>query len=586
MKELPNWLQQWAQGDRNERQKETGAVTRSEQPLYLGRLSSRRLAARALTALSQAESRFSQGELERIRSALDVIPAVSYEIWYKVGMILQGLQWVRSDGSDCGLELWDEWSATVGEKYPGAGGIEAKWSSFGRAGRGGLGLGSLFALAQDHGWQGVEAAHGEKYGTAPPADAINGHVSASAVLPNGLGEPSSQTIYFDLNDAGLPKPTAKNARTAIKALGITCAHDTFHDRMTVGGQVLQQFTGEISDNTVHMLRLMVEQTYRFDAKLENLHDAVVELALQNQFDPVADYLDALQWDGVPRVEAWLSTYLQALDGRLMRAMGKAVLVAAVRRVYEPGTKFDQIIVLEGPEGKNKSTAIRTLAGDENFSDQTILTLNDRQQQEQMEGVWLYEIADLTGISRAEVEKVKAFASRQIDRARAAYARKRTDRPRRCIFFATTNERTYLASQTGNRRFWPIACGHIDVVGLRRDRNQLWAEACVMEARGDSIELHESLWGDAAALQEARREVDPWDMVIEHLEDNHFTIKDWPDEWRITNLDLLQNVFKIPTDRQYAVTAKRVAYAMLRAGWGESKLIKVGGKVFRGYGKPK
>lgn len=587
---LPDWLKEWMLSGGSANKNETKQLQTIERPAYLERLGSRGLAARALAAIREAESTWSGQEQKRIESALTAIPADNYESWYKIGMILQSLQWIRSDGSDCGLELWDAWSSTCDAKYPGRGGLEAKWQSFGRGNRSGLGLGTLFALAQDHGWSGGEV-HADVIMPGANAHAgMNGHAAAPAVLPNGLanglGAPSSQPIYFDVNDAGFPKPTAKNARAAIQALGIACSHDTFHDRMTVGGRVLNQFVGEISDNTVHVLRVMIEQTYRFDPKLENLHDAVVELALQNQFDPVADYLDGLQWDGTQRLDTWLVRYLGAMDTPLVREMGRKVLMAAVRRVYEPGTKFDQIIVLEGPEGKNKSTAVRILAGDENFSDQTILTLNDRQQQEQMEGVWLYEIADLTGISRADVEKVKAFASRQIDRARAAYARKRTDRARRCIFFATTNEQKYLASQTGNRRFWPIACGHVDVDGLRRDRDQLWAEACAVEAVGGSIGLAEAMWGAAREMQEARREVDPWDMALENLELHHCTIKDHPREWRIVGADLLQNVLKIPMDRQYNVTAKRLAYAMERAGWEGSKPIRVGDKVWKGYTKPK
>jgi predicted P-loop ATPase len=102
-----------------------------------------------------------------------------------------------------------------------------------------------------------------------------------------------------------------------------------------------------------------------------------------------------------------------------------------------------------------------------------LNVHDREAQEQLEGVWLHESADLTGLKKAEVEKVKAFASRQIDRARPAYGRVREDRPRRCTQWATTNDNAYLASQTGNRRFWPLPVGRIDIEALRRDRDQFY-----------------------------------------------------------------------------------------------------------------
>ena len=132
-----------------------------------------------------------------------------------------------------------------------------------------------------------------------------------------------------------------------------------------------------------------------------------------------------------------------------------MLVAACRRARVPGCKFDFITVLEGPEGIDKSTAIRVLAGDDNFNDQSILGASDKEVQEQLEGTWMHENADLAGMRRADVEQVKAFASRQIDRARPAYGRVREDRPRRSIEWATTNNETYLLSQTGNRRWWRL-----------------------------------------------------------------------------------------------------------------------------------
>ena len=146
-------------------------------------------------------------------------------------------------------------------------------------------------------------------------------------------------------------------------------------------------------------------------------------------------------------------------------------------------------MLEGVEGTEKSTAIEVLAGKENFSDQSILGMRDQQQQECLCGRWFYEIADLTGMRRAEGEHVKAFASRT--------------QPRRCVLFATTNDDTYLKSQTGNRRFWPVKTEVIDIKALRLDRGQLFAEAADLEASGMSIVLPRELWEAARVEQDAR-----------------------------------------------------------------------------------
>jgi hypothetical protein len=220
----------------------------------------------------------------------------------------------------------------------------------------------------------------------------------------------------DLGKGGKPTATCANARAAITALGIECRYDVFHDRKLVGGHAIEQWAGELSDHACHMVRVLIKATYGFDPRKENTHDAAIQLCLQRQFDPVRDFLDSLTWDSKKRLSNWLSKYLGAEENSLNDAIGRLALVAAVRRVRQPGCKFDQIIVLEGPEGTGKSTGIEILAGQENFSDQTIIGPDDRQQQEAVRGVWLFEIADLAGMSKADVDRTKAFASRLSDRA--------------------------------------------------------------------------------------------------------------------------------------------------------------------------
>jgi predicted P-loop ATPase len=151
------------------------------------------------------------------------------------------------------------------------------------------------------------------------------------------------------------------------AFGIVCTYDEFHDRMLVGGEPVHQWAGELSDAVTVILRQMIVDHFDFDAGKDNIADAATELCLENRFDPIVDYLDSLDWDGTPRLDAWLITYLGADDTPINRAIGKLTLVAAVRRARKPGCKFDHILVLEGSEGTMKSTSIVVLAGIENFS---------------------------------------------------------------------------------------------------------------------------------------------------------------------------------------------------------------------------
>jgi hypothetical protein len=198
-------------------------------------------------------------------------------------------------------------------------------------------------------------------------------------------------------------------------------------------------------------------------------------------------------------------------------------------------------------------------------------------------------ADLAGMRRADVEHVKAFASRQVDRARPAYGRVREDRPRRSIEWGTTNNDEYLLSQTGNRRIWPLKTGKIDIEALRRDRESLLGEAAAYEAAGESITLDPSLWGDARKAQEQRRVADPWEDVVRRMSigvfDNlHIIHRAGDGNERTASADVLLHVLQIPMAQQTTAHGQRLANAMKRAGWGRNSSGNVtnNGVPVRGY----
>ena len=212
-------------------------------------------------------------------------------------------------------------------------------------------------------------------------------------------------------------------------------------------------------------------------------------------------------------------------------------------------------------GKQNRQAVKILASEENFSDQHILGASDKEQQEAFTGVWLHEIAELAGMKRTDVERIKQFASRTEDRARPAYGRLRVDMKRRGIFIATTNEDIYLKSETGNRRFWPIETGHIDLTKLKADRDQLWAEAAWQEGRGVSIELPVALRGEAAEQQELRRETDSWvSLVVAAIETQ-------TDKKDTSIIDILTSgPFRLSASEIRQVEQNRVARILKRLGF--------------------
>jgi predicted P-loop ATPase len=173
-----------------------------------------------------------------------------------------------------------------------------------------------------------------------------------------------------------------------------------------------------------------------------------------------------------------------------------------------------MLILEGPQGIRKSTALKVLASEPWFTDE-LAELGSKDAAQQMRGIWIIEMAELDAIGQADVSRIKAFLSRTTDRYRPPYERYVVTVPRQCVFAGTVNPDTYLRDETGNRRFWPLRCGDIDLDGLRRDRDQLWAEAVARYRAGAPWWIEDrALVAEASAAQEARYQGDAWDARIE------------------------------------------------------------------------
>ncbi len=265
--------------------------------------------------------------------------------------------------------------------------------------------------------------------------------------------------------------------------------------------------------------------------------SVTAVARDIRIHPVRDYLNGLVWDGVPRLDSWALTYLGADDTPLNRAFGALWAISAIARIMQPGAKADHMLILEGPQGARKSTALKVLAGADWFTDE-LAEIGSKDAAQQMRGVWIIEIAELDAIGRAEVSRIKAFLSRTVDRYRPPYERYVVDVPRQCVFAGSVNPDTYLRDETGNRRFWPLRCGTIDLDALRRDRDQLWAEAVVRYREGAVWWLQDpALIAMADALQATRLQADAWDDLIEHwlaferrrVNRGYVGYDDWQDE---------------------------------------------------------
>jgi predicted P-loop ATPase len=235
-------------------------------------------------------------------------------------------------------------------------------------------------------------------------------------------------------------------------------------------------------------------------------------AAEHRFHPIREYLESLRWDGDQRIDAWTNVYLGASSSEYAAAVGARWLIGAVARVMKPGCKNDCALILEGPQGARKSTALRVLGGSW-FTDD-VAEVGSKDSQLQIRGVWIIEWAELDAMSRVDVAKIKAFMSRSTDRFRPPYGHRLIELPRESVFAGTTNGDSYLRDETGGRRFWPIRCGGIDIDGLARDRDQLWAEAVARFRKGESWWLDKQFLVEAAELEQAERyEGGIWDGII-------------------------------------------------------------------------
>jgi len=317
------------------------------------------------------------------------------------------------------------------------------------------------------------------------------------------------------NAEGKPHCEYVNVVYFLKWAGVHVVYDVFSRRNLVAGLPCAT---ELDDEALRELRVTLE-LFKLEVSKERFKEWILFLAQQYRIHPVKLYLDELTWDGIPRIDTWLTEYCGVEDTPYVRAVGSCLLIAAVRRVRQPGVKFDTMVVLEGKQGQGKSSIPKILASEVWFSDDMKMGLDSKEVIEKTAGKWIVEIAELNGMSNKEIEAVKSFITRQQEVARGAYRTTASTVQREFVLIGTTNDRRYLKDQTGNRRFLPIFVpgtpGSIDLTGLANARDQLWAEASEREASGASIALPEALWEVAAAEQRARVIIDP---KAEHIKD--------------------------------------------------------------------
>jgi putative DNA primase/helicase len=292
------------------------------------------------------------------------------------------------------------------------------------------------------------------------------------------------------------------------------------------------------------------------------------------YHPVRDYLKSLHWDGMPRLNGWLTRYMGAKgEESYLAAVGRRWMVSAIARVMRPGCQADHTLVFEGLQGAGKSRTARALAVRPEWFADRIPDLHSADAAIQLAGCWIVELAELAAVKRGENETVKAFLTRTNDVYRPPYGRWRITVPRQCVFIGSTNESAYLVDRTGNRRYWPVTCGDIDIEYLERDRDQLWAEALHAYESGEPWHLDNDEGKLAAAEQEER-------VVVTELEQEVANYLEKMEASGVKQIDMKQILTGAlhlePDKSDYADRAGRYSYAVLGVlrshGWAKQKVV--------------
>jgi hypothetical protein len=423
----------------------------------------------------------------------------------------------------------------------------------------------------------------------PPAEVPAGALSEDSPWWLAAGNDWKKSLSVD-SRGNYRRSVTNLAKILLQAEGWdVLVYDDFSDRLLMMacppshvGLPEQTWPRTWRENDDLLVMAWFEEVWGLEVSRNRVSEAISLVYQARRTHPLRHYLDGLTWDGVPRLAHWLTTYLGVESTPYTQAVGASTLRAAVARILEPGSKVDTMLVLQGQQGAGKSKAIRALCGERWFTDD-LAEFGTKDAAEQLLGAWFVEVAELGAMNKSEVERVKSFVSRQVDRFRPAYGRKVEERPRQCVFIGTTNADTYLRDETGNRRFWPVqvgAVGPLDVEALKRDRDQLWAEAVAQVAAGArwylDAKLDPEAFKEATDKQAAAQHQDPWDLLVaQYVAGKEAVLVE----------SILVDVLRLEAGRWGRSEQMRVSAILRRMGWSRHRLWTPGGGRPWGYLPP-
>ena len=389
--------------------------------------------------------------------------------------------------------------------------------------------------------------------------------------------PSGETIIIS---EGKPYATLVNAVTILEndpnwsASGLR--YNAFASRVEVKGQ-------PVTDEAETGIALWMARVYGLEIATSKAAEAIRYVAHRRAYHPVREVLELLVWDRKPRLHRLLDYYLGAANTDLNAELSIRWAIGAVARALKPGTKLDQVLILNGAQGVGKSTALRilgTFAGrfPEWFSDSAIDFGHKDAYEAIHSGVWIWELAELASVNPRDAETVKMFLSSSQDRFRKSYARNPVVKARSVCFVGSSNQQEFLRDPTGSRRMWPVSVGAPRLEELEAAVEQLWAEAVALYRQGEIHWLDRAWSLQLQAHSEKFQRVDPWEVAL--AERLPRLLATSPGRY-LTVTELLQSL-EVDIDKQHIAAAMRMGGILTRMGWTKARRTEKDGRAWRWY----
>ena len=528
-----------------------------------------------------------EGEAPVDTSGRAVAPATTLDV------LRDALEWVPNDpATDRGYDSWRDVIFAIHHTDPGPDGLETaqEWSArnpakhdpaflAGRVWRyvrsdraDAVTARSVLAEAREHGWREPEWAVAQDFEW--PAQAEGDEPEEGPPFP-----------ALDRADDGSIKARLGNLVAMLRAsehTTVQLAHDEFSDSVMLAPHGRREWRPVRDDDLVRLRMRLEAQGFRPISR-ELMRDAVLLVTRENRFDAAVEWLteQVPEWDGTERVETFLSAYYGVEDRAYTRAVSRYWWTAMAGRVLAPGCKADMVPIIHGAQGVGKSEGLKAIVPDESFIFEVSLRADDDALARQMRGKLLGELDELRGLRSRDIEHMKSFCSRRYEEWVPKYQEFTTSFPRRCVFVGTTNAQEFLMDETGHRRFLPLVSDRVDVEGVRRDREQLWAEARELWRRnGVEYAAAERL---AAGEHEAFIIEDPWMQAIERWlsEPEDFDGSERPrGERPFTTPEVIAGALGLSSGSVNNATATRVGAVLRRLGYHKARVRVDGAKVMR------